>query len=330
MSRVRVLPVFTCVASLLLLAGCGGAVKKKATEEKPPAKADKAIEKVAKKLDANRPDYAWAALPPSYRKDVDGLVKEFAKSTDKEIYNTNLGMLQKVVKILETKKKLILENDQLKNAEIDTQELSKNWDAVVKLVSIPVNSELSDVEKLKKLDIENFLATTGSKFMKQMKVVSKLAPEQATTKGGAKKKMDLSAMLKGCKAKVVKSEGDTATVRVEAPDVEASEEEFVKVEGHWIPKELADNWKQYMSDAKAKLKDLAGSKEPKNKKQYLATSKQIDGVLDMMLAAETKEDFSQAIGQGMGMLMGMMMRGMGGEGGMPGMQGMPKMKMEMK
>ena len=307
MKRMRwivIAPVFL----FLVAAGCSQ-VGKKATQEKPAVTADKAVEKVSKKLAANRPDYAYAALPPSYRKDVEGIVKEFAGTADAEIYNRNFTMLQKVVRILETKKSMILAHPTVKG-NVDTKELSRDWDAVVKLASIAAESDLSNLANLEKLDVEEFLATTGSRFVEQLQVVSKLAPTPSE-----KKDVDVMTLLSGCTAEIVETEGETARVRIEAPGVEPEEQAFVKVEGHWIPKELADNWEGYVANARAKLELLASKKDSANKALYLSRTKLIDGVLDQLLGAKTPEEFNAGIIQGMAVVAGMIA---GGQGVPPG------------
>ncbi len=289
---------FVLLASVVLacfLIGCGGG-------SKAPATPTETVKKVTTDLANNKPQVVWDSLPPSYQKDVDGVIKDFAGKMDPELYNQGFVLLQKVVKILETKKTYILNNPML--ASVDKAQAEKNWSAVVQLPSILANSEISDLEKLKKLDVQRYLADSGAQLMAQFEALSKLAP-----KSDGKEIQDYKKTLQQTKATVVSQKGDTAQVKMEVPGQPATTDAWVKVEGRWIPKEMADDWKKKIKEAKDGIAKM--ETQIKNKAQALGQMKSIEGMLDQFLATKTEEEFNQMLNQTLMPLMMMLGGGMG-------------------
>ncbi|HBL46335.1 MAG TPA: hypothetical protein DDZ90_23410 [Planctomycetaceae bacterium] len=104
-----------------------------------------------------------------------------------------------------------------------------------------------------------------------------------------------SEKLKQTKVTVVKTEGDTATIKIEAPGEEPKEEEMVKVEGKWIPKNLANNWDTKMADVRKKLADLTPEQVTAQKEQTLAGIKQVNETLAKLENAKSEEEFNKTL-----------------------------------
>lgn len=327
------MPKLLKLSALLLaafLVGCSGKTKTEATPKTGddgktaaapapamPATPEETAKHVTTQLGDGKPEVLWDALPASYQSDATGLVHEFGKTVDQETYNAGFGLVQKVVKILETKKEFILALPNLQQNPAKP-ELEKNWDKLVGFVSKIANCELTDSTKLASLDVRQFLATTGSSIMKDAMALALLAPQKPN-----EARIDPQIMFRNTKAEVLNKTADSATLKVTAPGEKPEELQVVKVEDKWIPKEMADGWKQGVLDAKAALAKMKAETNKKNKDMVLAQIKQVDAMLDQVLATKTADEFTGQIGQIIGMAMGAIMGGMGGMGGPDGggMQG---------
>lgn len=326
------MPKLLKLSALLLavaLVGCSGKTKTEATTKTGddgkttaapapamPATPEETMKHVTAQLGDGKPEVLWDALPASYQNDASGLVHEFGKTVDQETYNAGFGLVQKVVKILETKKEFILALPQLQQNPAKP-ELEKNWDKLVGFVSKIANCELTDSSKLATLDVRQFLATTGSGIMKDAMALALLAPQKPN-----EARIDPQIMFRNTKAEIVNQTPDSATLKMTAPGEQPKELQVVKVEDKWIPKEMADGWKQAVLDAKAGLAKLKAENNKQNKDMALAQIKQVDAMLDQVLATKTADEFMGQIGQIIGMAMGAIMGGMGGgPGGGGGMQG---------
>ncbi|MFN0199420.1 MAG: hypothetical protein ACKVT0_21930, partial [Planctomycetaceae bacterium] len=134
----------------------------------PAETADAAMMSMIEGIQNKKPDAVWKFMPPSYRSDLNGLVRDFAGKMDPEVWTKSFEVLQHAVKALEAKKELILSMSELENAPLDAEQRAKGYDAVVNLLRTIVECELSDLEKMKEFDGEAFLAGTGSSVAEQM------------------------------------------------------------------------------------------------------------------------------------------------------------------
>jgi len=158
---------------------------------------------------------------------------------------------------------------------------------VMQVLDSLLESELGDLQRLKKADAGEFLAVTGGRIMQQLQVLSKLVHSDPLALGFE----DLSDL----KVSVVSSEGDQAVLLIEAPGAEPRETEFVRVEGKWIPRNLAESWIDSMGQAKARLLLVSPENLVQIKPQWLAMIKSTDGKLDDAADAKDQQQFSAAL-----------------------------------
>lgn len=258
---------------------------------------DKVVETVALGLSKSQPQVLWNALPESYQKDVNELLSSFAAKIDKDIWNKTFELIQKIITILKTKKDLILTGDMVNKAPVDKKQISEHWGSFVSILEIIVKSELADLEKIRKLNIEKFLAGTVSDLMKKTSELSKLEKENKYNK-------ELDKLTR-IKTSIIKTENEETTIKIEVPDKEPKIVVFIKVDNKWIPKDLVDQWKEKISEINKKLSEVSEKITVEEKQKILGMMKSFDGILDQILAAKTKEDLESIIGQGIGMLFGM-------------------------
>ncbi len=293
----------------LVFTGCDGAT---GTAPSPaavvdiPETPDGTILAVATALANHQPRALWDALPPSYQTDVSDVLNLFANNMDPELYGKAFGVAQKLTGILQTKKSLILElqgdPDMGMLMMTDKQKLEDNWDTATALLETLTNSELSTLDGLNNLDIGTFLGSTGSDLMSQAQALSQgMNPESA----------DEMEKLRNLQVELLDAAGDTATVLLTVPDEEPEEIELTRVDGRWVPTDMADEWDTAIADAKENLASMADNPNVEQQEdQALAVLNNLDSALDQLADAETAEQFKQGISGFMGAAMGAMMGGM--------------------
>lgn len=274
----------------LVLIGCGGGAPK------PAATADAAMTQVVEGLQNNKPEVAWNALPASYQEDVNGLAHQLAGKIPAELHNGVAGLATKLEDVLKTKKDLLLANPQISGAPVD---VAGNYDSLVSILGILNNSDLMDNAKLKSSDVGDILSTTVADLMKEASSVTiddKMAPP------GMGELTEVTEKLKSFKAELVSEEGDKAVVRMTAEGESPKEEEFVKVEGKWIPAEMAEEWDGMIAEAKKAIDEI--NITPEQSAQVQMGLSMAGGVLDQLKAANSAEELNQVLGGVMGMVMG--------------------------
>jgi len=314
MATPRALGLILILVVCSLGFGCGDSAP--AVPDTP----DGAVKAVVEGLSNNQPEVVWAAMPASYRKDLNDVVHQFANKMDAELYDKGFGIAKKIVALLRDKKDLILEHPMVSMmAGVDVEKAKKNWNQVIDFADTIVASEISNLGKLKSLDVGDFLGGTVAKLMTQMQALSRLQEEDAYNK-------EFRDKLKGTKAEVVSMAGDTAELKITAPGEKPHSEKWIKVEGKWIPELMAKDWKKMMAEAREGIAKIDKDKIAEDKQEYLMMLAQIEQTVDKLAAAKDKKSFNDAVGEMMRGMLGNLMSDMPGgmPGGEPGEMKIPK------
>jgi hypothetical protein len=251
----------------------------------PPKSADGTVLWIADELDQNRPQVLWQALPETYQQDLDELVHGFAGQVDEQLWTQTFLTLGKFVQVLDEKREFLIDRPEIAAHLESAADKEASYDALVKVFSTLVRSEISSPEQLRTLDIEAFMGGTVANLMEQLQLISELSPDA----------VDEINDWKSVSAELVDEGEDIATVRVQSPGEDPRDEEFVRVEGKWIPKRLAASWDEGVADAKVKLAQIPDTRSPESTQQILGFLAIVDGVLDRLLATETQEEFNSTI-----------------------------------
>lgn len=253
-------------------------------------------------LDGNDPAKVWRLMPESYHKDVNGLISEFAGKMDPQLWNKGFALFAKITKVLDEKGEFILGYPmvQMMTAQSDPDELKTGLAGVAKTFSAIANSDLKTLDGLKNLNVESFLSTTVGSTVKDLLAT-------ASTVGGAMGESDLPEKMG---IAILSESADTAVVEVTKADGTKEEVPMAKVEGKWIPKEMATDWAKSIEDAHKSLAGLTITEDDKAGATMMFGM--VEQFLDKMLQAEEQEDFNDTVDSITQMMGGMAGGGMGG------------------
>lgn len=271
----RFLALIACVV-VAAVSGCGAAGRGGPAES---------VEAIAHDVAAGRAAAVWEALPASWQADVTGVVHGVAGKLDRDVYDKAFGLLGKVDRLLREKKQYILGSAGFRDSGLDRGEIDRNWDAMSSILKSITASDVRTLDGLGRLDVGRFLAKTGTPVWQQMTRLVEAADDPEVARG-------LDAM-RTLEAKTLSQEGDSATVAV-TMDGETNEVEMTRVEGKWVPADMAREWDGMIAGAGDQVVgiDLAGSKVLVMQALGVA-----DATLDVLLAARSQEDFDRAIEQ---------------------------------
>ena len=337
MKQLRLSRFFSTIAAVAV--GLASALPlAKAAEEGP----ESFVTTPLKALEEKNPKLIWDMLPASYQNDLNGLVQTFAKEMDAELWDAGFELVGGIGELLTEKKELIAEmlSEMDESGEVPMSVITSGLEMAGTLLDKLTKSDLGSLNKLRTVDLGNVADTFGRDLMKLIEDSAKAAGE-ADPFG--------LEMLRGIKVEVVSEDGNSATIKVsglpeasdfgaltglpsalppglpglpdlgELPfadftDFENGELEVVKIEGKWIPKEIADGWEDAMSDAKGGMSGV-GEMADEDKQMALGVIKAINGSLTGIKKAKTPEQFQMALMQAaMGAMMG---AGGGGFGEFP-------------
>ena len=254
--------------------------------------ADGAVLAVVEGLKQNRVEVFWDFLPESFQNDLNKLVHTFAERMDPELWSKSVGVLRNMARMLQEKKEFLAAARASKDSEAagpPAGELA----AIGELLDTVLDGDLTDLEKMKTADGRKILAGPGSKLLAKLRSTSMLVAQLQPM--GYDPFADRLRVLTSLKVTLVSSAGDSAKLTLEDPDGNLTERDFVRVEGKWIPKDIADNWHENMGEAAARLSLLSPDNLAAMKPQLMGLLSAVDEVLRQMSAARTQKQFMSAM-----------------------------------
>lgn len=265
-----------------------------------PGSPDGTVRAVAEGLADRHPEILWQALPPTYQNDITELTHAFAERMDPAVWEAAFGLGRRTAGLLRDKKDIILSSSMLEAAGEEHEKVEGGWDEMVGLLESFFASGVSSLDTMKTIDWEKYLATTGRDLMN-------LAAERSKADGDDTFDREFTQKLRQTKVEVISSEGDSATLRMIAPDEEPEEMQLTRVEGRWVPNDMAEDWDQNVAEARQKLSEVTDEELQQGSMQAMMMIGMVDGVLAELETVETAEEFEQAIQGLLGPFLGGMM-----------------------
>jgi hypothetical protein len=262
-----------------------------------PDTPDGTVRAVTAAVADRHPEVLWQALPPRYQKDITELTHAFAGRMDPAVWDAAFGLGRKATGILRDKRALFLESEMLQATGDDRRRVEDGWDSVVSVLDSFFGSDVTRLETLKTIDWERYLATTGRQLMSQAAEVSKARGDNAYER-------EFASKLQQTKVELVSRDGDQATVRMTAPGEEPEELPLTRVEGRWVPTEMAADWDVKVAAAREKLASLTDEEVAQGSAQAMALIGMADAMLTELEAVETAEQLDQKLQGLFGPLLG--------------------------
>ncbi len=266
-----------------------------------PDTPDGTVRAVSAALADRHPEVLWQALPPTYQKDITELTHTFAGRMDPAVWNAAFGLGRKTVGILRDKKALFLSSSMLQAAGDDRRRIESGWDSVVSVLDSFFSSDVTRLETLKTIDWERYLSSTGRELMNQAAEVSKARGDDAFDR-------EFAGKLRQTKIELVSRDGNQATVRMTAPDEEPEELQLTRVEGRWVPSEMAVDWDVKVAAAKEKLATITDEELAQGSAQAMVVIGMADAMLTQLATVESAAELDQALQGLLGPLLGGLMQ----------------------
>jgi hypothetical protein len=245
--------------------------------------------------------FFWHLMPDTYKQDFTALTHEFAGKMDPVIYDRAFALVMRAFEVLDDRKEIILASETFNTfgAEVDADEIRQSLSNSQVVMEILKGSEVATLEGLGKVDWEQFLSTTGGRM---------LEAAAALEAEGSENPFD---ELDSLEVETLDVTGDRATLRISTKDHEPEDVEMVRVEGRWIPKEMADEWPQFIEDARQGLAEMTPENMAAQKTQIMMVFGMADGFIEQIASLQTPEEFDAAIGPMLAPLLGMESMDMG-------------------
>jgi len=231
----------------------------------------------------------FALLPERYQNDVNRLTSTFAEKMDADIWEGVVGILGTISNILNNKKEIVAGTKFFGNmGEEEQAKVMENWDNAAEMTAAFTESDVLDLEVWKKGNVGKVLNGPFSDFVEGL---TKMEIPGQEGLGDAMEKM------KGAKAELVSEDGDSAVLRVTDPKGHAEERRIQRVQGRWVPAQIAEGWDDGIAQASGAL-DQMKFDAPEFQQQKMAMMMGF-GMAHQMLKqleeAKSSEDFDRTI-----------------------------------
>jgi len=278
--------IFCPVALLLLTFGCSRSPE--AIPESPPD----AVQVVVEGLADHQPQVLWDALPPSYQTDIRELITTFCTHMHADIYDRTFGILGKAVRVMKEKREFIFNSPVALSVPMLESSMGSQWNETVGLLNTIAKSDLSSLDSLGRMDPGDFLASTGHKVMERVEDLRRHSQRSPTLNAWEK----MSQALEDAQIDFMLTSDTQGSLRFSAPTNDALKEvELTKVEGRWVPSEMAAIWPDKVEEAKVNMARLSGPEFEQAKPMLSMVLGSLEGAMDSLLQAESQQEFDMTL-----------------------------------
>jgi hypothetical protein len=260
----------------------------------PAATPDAAVRAVLEGIERKELTALWQFLPASYQRDLQTLVRQTGERMDPEVWDRSMAVVRHAAQVMKSKEKW-LQTPAANEPPVTgpaAQMGPVNYSQLAQLLELLADSELGRTETLKTLDLGAWTGKVGRPLLEQISVFARRMPADplARTLTGLQ---DLKFRSRDVK-------DDSATVEIVMPNESPVEVPYVKIDGKWIPVDLANGWIEGLGQAQARLAVvLAPDNLATLKPQLLTGLNVMDDWLKRLEEAPSKEAFDFAWSQGM-------------------------------
>jgi hypothetical protein len=260
----------------------------------PAATPDAAVQTVLQGIERQELTSLWEFLPASYQRDLQSLVRQTGERMDPEVWDRMVGVVRHAAQVLQSKEKWL--QTPAANAPAPTGPAAQlgpvNYSQLARLLELLADSELGRTETLKTMDLGAWAGKVGQPLLEQISIFARRMPADP-----------LARTLTGLQELKFRSrdvKDDSAIVEIVIPNEPPVEVPYVKIDGKWIPVDLANGWIEGLGQAQACLAVvLAPDNLATLKPQLLTGLSVMDEWLQRLEEAPSKEAFDFAWSQGL-------------------------------
>jgi hypothetical protein len=272
----------------LMAIGCGP--KRAAIPESPP----EAMKAVVEGLGDNRPQVLWDALPATYQKDIREVISAFCTNMDPAIYDRGFRVLGKAVQVLKEKKDYLGKSPIALSTPLLESFMGSQWNDTVGLLDAIVQSDFSTLAALKQADPGKVLASTGHQVMAGLDTLR----TQMQRSPGLNQWEKMSRDLKAAQVRFEKADETHGLLKITSSTNSALKDvELTRVEGRWVPSDMASSWKGKIAEGIERMAKLSGPEFAKAKPIVSMVLGTLEGSMDSLLRASSQEEFDRKLGE---------------------------------
>ncbi|MFN5298477.1 MAG: hypothetical protein ACK5HA_09270 [Planctomycetaceae bacterium] len=306
----------TVVWALMLISGCNrtpaptagspAATGTAATDGGSPAQAGAAakptvaagdpaaaVRQVLQGLEKRRLRAVWDFLPAGYQSDLQRITRQVGARMDPTLWKRAWAIPPRLAKLMRERGDWMLQpaGNTPSNPNAPQPLTATDLNGLADCLDLLASSELGDANRLKTVDLGDWCDRVGATVLGQVEVFARRLPGDSLAQ--------TLAVLSDVQVQSAERAGDEATVQLSTPGGDPVPVEYVRVEGKWIPRDLAEGWIEGMGQAQARLGAFLNAETlAANRPQWESVLAATEEWLGRLEQAEAKEKFDFAWAQG--------------------------------
>ena len=284
-------------AAVAVIAASISHVTASETASEYPQAPDAAVRYVAKELSKMNGAILWDALPKSYQSDIKDLASQASEKIDADSYEGVFKLIGRIGRVMDQKTEFI-QNTNMAGG-LPEEELAKLETALplVSALLIEISSgPLGKHTGLREFNGQAFGQLVSS-FLSFVDAAAAFDSEQTFSVEN----------LSELKVKVIRQDANTASLETTLFGVAPLTEDYVMVEGRWLPQSFIGQWSEALANANANLQLVTAEQVETNKAQVAMVLGLLKGVVAQIESADSQESFDRALQSATIPLMGMFM-----------------------
>jgi hypothetical protein len=234
----------------------------------------------------HKPLAIWEFLPAGYQRDVNGLLRDFGRQMDPELWSRVRTVAGKLAALLRERRELFLAYPPLQDdpaiAAGPLKQLASNWHVAVGLLEALA---AADLDSLRTFDGRKAFAGLDRDDLARLRQLAVLLPDENPFSL-------LDELIAGAEVRPLDATGDRARVQVVLQNAEPREFEFIRVEGRWFPAAWQAVWETELAAAREKLRRELSAEVLAQKKQSLLPALDAwESALDRLAAESDAQAF---------------------------------------
>jgi hypothetical protein len=257
-----------------------------------PATPPEAVRAIVHRLESNEPQAVWEAMPPSYQAELRDLIGVFCAHMDPQVYDRLFRILNKSVRVLQEKEEFFSKSPVALSMPMLENLMGQRWHQVVSLLRTVATSDLATLDSLRRMDPGQFLASTGREVM----AISDQLRRESARSPQPNPWQKLGEALDAAHIQFQPEGQDQGWLRFNSTTNKLLKDvELVRVDGKWLPKSMAEAWKDRMAKAREGLAKLDGPESQKMKPVASLVMGTLENTADALLRAKSQKDFDEAL-----------------------------------
>ncbi|MFM8285949.1 MAG: hypothetical protein ACKOGA_04390, partial [Planctomycetaceae bacterium] len=274
-------------------AGSPGGAEASATPRVAAGDPAAAVRQVLQGLEKRRLRAVWDFLPGSYQSDLQRITRQVGERMDPTLWKRAWAIPPRLAQLMRERGEWMLQPAGNTPTRPDAPQplTAADLKQLADCLDLLANSELGDTSRLQTVDLGAWCDRVGGMVLGQVEVFARRMPGDSLAQ--------TLAVLSDVQVQSAERSGDEATVQLSTPGGAPVPVEYVRVEGKWIPRDLAEGWVEGLGQAQARLAVYLNSENlESNRPQWESVLAATEEWLTRLERAEGKEKFDFAWAQG--------------------------------